>query len=70
MYGRIYLLKVVGPDDYCVVIAVLMALWLTISLCLSVRAGGGRHVWDVPPGNLSQFQKAPLPLPAPFTTSS
>jgi len=69
MYGRIYLLRNVGSDDYCIVIAVLIALLLTISLCLGVRAGGGRHEWDIPPGNLSQISKVPLPIPTPFTTS-
>ena len=66
MYGRMYLLRIVGSDDYCIVIAVLMALWLTISLCLTVRIGAGMHTWDVPPRNLSQFPKAPPPHARPL----
>ncbi|KAI5853309.1 hypothetical protein BZA05DRAFT_435735 [Tricharina praecox] len=43
MYGRMFLLRSVGWDDYCIVVAVLAALSLTTSTCLAVRAGTGRH---------------------------
>jgi len=69
MYGRIYLLKNAGWDDYCIVIAVLTSLWYTISVCVGVRAGVGRHGWDIPPANLPLISKAPLPIPAPFNPS-
>ncbi|KAH8151373.1 uncharacterized protein LAJ45_04575 [Morchella importuna] len=57
MYSRAVLLGFVGADDYSILAATAAAVGLTVTVCLSVNYGVGKHAWDVPILNFIDITK-------------
>ncbi|KAI5857007.1 hypothetical protein BZA05DRAFT_433680 [Tricharina praecox] len=62
LYGRAVILRVVGWDDYCVIIAAVLALGLTGTMFASAHYGLGQHAWMVGYANIEMILKYGYPL--------
>ncbi|KAA8912984.1 hypothetical protein FN846DRAFT_202162 [Sphaerosporella brunnea] len=58
IYGRTLIMRILGWDDYFMIVAALAALAQAICTCINAHAGSGKHVWDVPLRNVLVIIKA------------
>ncbi|KAI5848001.1 hypothetical protein BZA05DRAFT_117567 [Tricharina praecox] len=47
VYGRAFIMRILGRDDYCIVIATMIAITITGLMAASVPFGLGNHIWLV-----------------------
>ncbi|KAF2676341.1 hypothetical protein K458DRAFT_239429, partial [Lentithecium fluviatile CBS 122367] len=57
LYTKRYLLRLIGFDDYAIVLATILALGFSIVTSYHTTNGLGRHMWDVPADNFYQLMK-------------
>ncbi|KAI5848352.1 hypothetical protein BZA05DRAFT_95452 [Tricharina praecox] len=57
LYGRACILRMVGREDYCIVVAMAAAVGLSVMMALCVDAGVGRHIWTVGYKGIEAFLK-------------
>ncbi|KAK3344509.1 hypothetical protein B0T25DRAFT_487390 [Lasiosphaeria hispida] len=57
-YARGKIQHVLGPEDWCVLVAYLLALGFTVTTICECTYGKGSHIWNVTPDDFSRYLRA------------
>ncbi|KAH7337358.1 hypothetical protein BKA66DRAFT_435411 [Pyrenochaeta sp. MPI-SDFR-AT-0127] len=58
LWTRYFIVRCLGIEDYCIILALICAIGLTICIGIQAEYGMGEHIWTLTPNDISNSLKA------------